>query len=173
VFHLSGTEIIVILLLALVILGPEKLPDAMRKAGRAYSELRKMANSFQSEVKSVLDEPMEELRGTADAIRDATNFTGEAKKPTRNPAPTPAKPAQPAAATDAEPVTEPVARTEPEPEPTTIDELFADDDEASGAHDYVAGPGLDDGDDLITRTLSGDVAPHEPSDEAGPPGSAA
>jgi sec-independent protein translocase protein TatB len=172
VFNLSGTEIIVILLLALVILGPEKLPDAMRKAGRAYSELRKMANSFQSEVKSVLDEPMEELRGTADAIRDATNFTGDAKKPTKSPAPAPAKPAQPAAATEPESVVEPVA--ESEPEPTTIDELFADDDEGAGrAHDYVPGPELDHGDDLITRTLSGDVAPHEPTDEAGPPGSAA
>jgi sec-independent protein translocase protein TatB len=42
VFNLSGSEIIVILLLALVILGPEKLPEAMRKAGKAYSELRKM-----------------------------------------------------------------------------------------------------------------------------------
>src|SRR5262245_65864111 len=101
----------------------------MRKAGRAYSELRKMANSFQSEVKSVLDEPMEELRGTADAIRDATNFTGGAKKPTKSPAPTPAKQAQPAAATELEPVVEPVA----EPEPATIDDLFSDDDEgASG-----------------------------------------
>ena len=79
-FNLSGSEIIVILLLALVILGPEKLPEAMRKAGRAYSELRKMANSFQSEVRSVIDEPMNELRGTADMLRDATNFSGDAKK---------------------------------------------------------------------------------------------
>jgi sec-independent protein translocase protein TatB len=163
VFNLSGTEIIVILLLALVILGPEKLPDAMRKAGRAYSELRKMANSFQSEVKSVLDEPMEELRGTADALRDATNFTGDAKKPTKSPATTPAKqPAEPAGpAAVAEPEPEPAA--EAEPEPATIDDLFADD----GSDDS------DDSDDLITRTLSGDVAPRDPTDEAGPPGPAA
>jgi sec-independent protein translocase protein TatB len=156
VFNLSGTEIIVILLLALVILGPEKLPEAMRKAGKAYSELRKMANSFQSEVKSVLDEPMEELRGTADALREATNFTGDAKKPTKSPAATPAK--QPAeSATAAEPA--PPAAADPEPEPTPIDDLFADDDSDGREH----------GDDLITRTLSGDVAPHEPTDEAGPP----
>jgi sec-independent protein translocase protein TatB len=160
VFNLSGTEIIVILLLALVILGPEKLPDAMRKAGKAYSELRKMANSFQSEVKSVLDEPMEELRGTADALREATNFTGDAKKPTKTPAATPAKqPAEPAAA--AEP--EPVAAVDPESEPTSIDDLFAED----------AREGSEDSDDLITRTLSGDVAAHDPTDEAGPPGPAA
>jgi sec-independent protein translocase protein TatB len=167
VFNLSGTEIIVILLLALVILGPEKLPDAMRKAGKAYSELRKMANSFQSEVKSVLDEPMEELRGTADALREATNFTGDAKKPTKSPAATPAKqPAEPAAAVDPEPAAaadpEPAAAVDPEPEPASIDDLFADDDR----------DGSEPGDDLITRTLSGDVAPHDPTDEAGPPGPA-
>ena len=87
VFNLSGSEIIVILLLALVILGPEKLPEAMRKAGRAYSELRKMANSFQSEVRSVIDEPMNELRGTADMLRDATDFSGDTKKgAAKNPA---------------------------------------------------------------------------------------
>jgi sec-independent protein translocase protein TatB len=169
VFNLSGTEIIVILLLALVILGPEKLPDAMRKAGKAYSELRKMANTFQSEVKSALDEPMEELRGTADALRDATNFTGDAKKPTRSPTATPAKQSAGSAA-PAEP--EPAAAVDPEP--ATLDDLFADDEGASGTHDHVDhsdGDG-EDTDDLITRTLSGDVAPRDPTDEAGPPGPA-
>jgi sec-independent protein translocase protein TatB len=159
VFNLSGTEIIVILLLALVILGPEKLPEAMRKAGRAYSELRKMANSFQSEVKSVLDEPMEELRGTADAIRDATNFSADTKRPTKT---SPAKPAVAATAVDPEPV------AAPDPEPATVDDLFDDDEDVD---DTDRGNG--DSDDVITRTLSGDVAPHDPSGEAGPPGPAA
>ena len=53
-FNLSGSEIIVILLLALVVLGPEKLPDAIRRAGRTYAELKRMGNSFQDEVRSVL-----------------------------------------------------------------------------------------------------------------------
>jgi sec-independent protein translocase protein TatB len=175
VFNLSGTEIIVILLLALVILGPEKLPEAMRKAGRAYSELRKMANSFQSEVRSALDEPMEELRGTADALRDATNFTGDSKKPTKSPT-TPRATTSPATTSAATTPAEPVV--EAEPEQAAIDDLFADDgDEGAGsAHEHTEGA---DSDDLITRTLRGDVAPHEPTDEAGsagpagPPGPAA
>ena len=61
-FNLSGSEIIVILLLALVVLGPEKLPEAVRRAGRAYAELRKIGTSFQAEMRSVLDEPMQEMR---------------------------------------------------------------------------------------------------------------
>jgi sec-independent protein translocase protein TatB len=157
VFNLSGSEIIVILLLALVILGPEKLPEAMRKAGRAYSELRKMANSFQSEVRSVLDEPMEELRGTADALREATSFTGDHKPGTRKPAQSARD--KPAAARP-QPV-ENAAVAEPEPDSPAVDDVFADD----------ADHGSDTGDadeDVITRTLSGDVAPHDPPDQAGP-----
>jgi Tat protein translocase TatB subunit len=140
VFNLSGSEIIVILLLALVILGPEKLPEAMRKAGRAYSELRKMANSFQSEVRSVMDEPVNELRGTADALRDATNFTADKKSPKKTSPGSPAKPAEPAPSTSA-------------------DDLG----EVQEPHDVE-----DPGEDVITRTLSGDVTPPTRRDEAGP-----
>ena len=46
---MSGSEIVVILLLALIVLGPEKLPEAIRKFGRVYSEIRKISNGFQSE----------------------------------------------------------------------------------------------------------------------------
>ena len=59
---------------ALVVLGPEKLPDAVRKFTRAYSEFKKMANGFQGEMRSVLEEPMRELRDTADLMREAANI---------------------------------------------------------------------------------------------------
>lgn len=72
-FNLQGSEIIVILLLALVVLGPEKLPDAVRKFTQTYSELKKMSTGFQSELKSALDEPMREMRETAKVVRDAAD----------------------------------------------------------------------------------------------------
>ena len=72
-FNLQGSEIIVILLLALVVIGPEKLPDAIRKFTQTYSELKKMSTGFQSELKSALDEPMREMRKTADLVRDAAD----------------------------------------------------------------------------------------------------
>lgn len=78
VFNLSGSEIVVILLLALVVLGPEKLPDALRRAGRAYAELKKMSSTFQSEMRSALDEPMKEMRETADLLRKSADFEGSA-----------------------------------------------------------------------------------------------
>jgi sec-independent protein translocase protein TatB len=73
VFNLQGSEIIVILLLALVVLGPEKLPDAVRKFTQTYSELKKMSTGFQSELKSALDEPMREMRETANLVRNAAD----------------------------------------------------------------------------------------------------
>lgn len=74
-FNLQGSELIIVLLLALVVLGPEKLPDAMRKAGQAYAELKKMSSGFQSEFRAAVDEPMREIRDTANALRDSADFT--------------------------------------------------------------------------------------------------
>jgi sec-independent protein translocase protein TatB len=77
-FNLSGSEIVFLLLLALIILGPEKLPDAVRKFGKAYAEFKKMSTGFQSELKTALDEPMREMRETADAFKKAANFDFDA-----------------------------------------------------------------------------------------------
>lgn len=74
VFNVQGSEMIFLLLVALVILGPEKLPDAIRKFTKAYTEFKKMANGFQGELKQVLDEPMREMRETVDVMREATKF---------------------------------------------------------------------------------------------------
>ncbi len=73
-FNIQGSELIFLLLIALIVLGPEKLPDAVRKFGRAYGEFKKMANGFQGELREVLDDPMRELKDTADLMRKATSF---------------------------------------------------------------------------------------------------
>jgi sec-independent protein translocase protein TatB len=78
VFNLSGSEVVFILLAALVVLGPEKLPGAIRQFGRIYSELRKMGQGFQSELRDAFDEPMRELRETADLAKNSVlNPLGE------------------------------------------------------------------------------------------------
>jgi sec-independent protein translocase protein TatB len=74
VFNLQGSELIIILLLALVVLGPEKLPEAMRKLGQFYAELKKMSSGFQQEFRNATDEPMREIRETANALRDSVDF---------------------------------------------------------------------------------------------------
>jgi sec-independent protein translocase protein TatB len=74
VFNLSGSEVIIILVLALVILGPDKLPQAMRRAGRAWGELRKISSGFQEEVRKGFEEPAKEVKQTANAVRKAAAF---------------------------------------------------------------------------------------------------
>ena len=73
-FNLTGSEIVALVLLGLIVLGPEKLPDAVRKFTKTYNEFKKMATGFQGEVKQAFEEPMRELRGTADAVRKAADF---------------------------------------------------------------------------------------------------
>lgn len=84
VFNLSGSEVVVIVLLALVVLGPEKLPEAVRRFGRIYAELKKMSTGFQTEFRSALDEPLRELRETADLTRESIRrVIDEPQEPTR------------------------------------------------------------------------------------------
>jgi sec-independent protein translocase protein TatB len=75
VFNLQGSEIIVILLIALVVLGPERLPDAVRRFMQTYNELKKMGSGFQSEIKTAFEEPLREMRETATVVRDAADPT--------------------------------------------------------------------------------------------------
>ncbi|HVL93859.1 MAG TPA: Sec-independent protein translocase protein TatB [Acidimicrobiales bacterium] len=50
-------EVVVILVVALVVLGPNRLPDAARSVGKAFAELRRMTTGFQSEVRDAFTEP--------------------------------------------------------------------------------------------------------------------
>ena len=56
-FNVGGGELIVIFILALVVLGPDKLPSAARQAGRYLSEFRRMSQGFQQELKDAMDIP--------------------------------------------------------------------------------------------------------------------
>ena len=85
-FNLSGSELVFLLLLALIVLGPEKLPEAVRKFGKTYGEVKKMSNGFQNELRSALDEPMREMRETADALRKAVDLEAT-PEPTPEPKP--------------------------------------------------------------------------------------
>ena len=84
-FNVGGGELLVILLIALMVLGPDRLPGFARKAGKVMGDVRRISQGFQSE------------------IRDAMDFHDDtASKPTEATASTtprlvePPKPAQPA-----------------------------------------------------------------------------
>lgn len=54
-FNIGGGELLVIMLIALIVLGPQRLPDAARQIGKAMGDLRRLSTGFQNEVKSAID----------------------------------------------------------------------------------------------------------------------
>jgi sec-independent protein translocase protein TatB len=62
VFNLSGSELVFIAILGLIVLGPEKLPGAMRRAGKVYREIRNISSNVQRQVNEVMEEPIREVR---------------------------------------------------------------------------------------------------------------
>lgn len=88
----------IILLLALVVLGPEKLPEAMRKLGEFYAQLKKMSSGFQQEFRAATDEPVREIREMSNTLRDSLDFrklaTGEREEKPKTAEMAPADPAQ-------------------------------------------------------------------------------
>src|SRR4051794_39490552 len=51
----GGPELMVIVLIALVVLGPQQLPKAMRTMGNVMAEIRKISSGFQTEMRNAMD----------------------------------------------------------------------------------------------------------------------
>jgi sec-independent protein translocase protein TatB len=53
-FNVGGGELLVIVLIALIVLGPQKLPDAMRTVGRVMGEVKRISSGFQQEIQDAI-----------------------------------------------------------------------------------------------------------------------
>ena len=71
----GAPEILVILVLALLVLGPERLPQAARTMGRWVAELRKLTGTLQAEMQDVVDEVMRPVNETATVATDSFTST--------------------------------------------------------------------------------------------------
>lgn len=58
--NVGGGELVVILVVALIVLGPTRLPEAARQVGRAVTELRRLSSGFQRELQEALVDPVVE-----------------------------------------------------------------------------------------------------------------
>jgi len=56
-FNIGTGELAVILLVGLLVFGPNKLPEVARRAGKAVRTLRKISNSFRDEMRDAMAEP--------------------------------------------------------------------------------------------------------------------
>jgi len=90
-FGIDFSEILVIFGIALVVLGPEKLPRLARTIGRWVGRARAMARQFR-----------EQLEQESDALQRSANLRTPASTPgTPTPQPAPPAPSPPAAAASA------------------------------------------------------------------------
>ena len=55
-FNIGGGELLVIVLIALIVLGPQRLPQAMRTFGRVVGEIRRISTGFQQELRDAFED---------------------------------------------------------------------------------------------------------------------
>ena len=95
-FNIGGGELIVIMLLALIVLGPTRLPDAARQVGKAMSDLRRLSTGFQNEVRSAIDlsDDPDQVAARRNLLAKETRVSTTARA-AATPAPTASDPATP------------------------------------------------------------------------------
>jgi sec-independent protein translocase protein TatB len=71
---LTFPETITILVIALIVLGPEKLPGMARSIGGWMNKLKKMSANLQAEVREVMDDPQMQ------PLRELGEFAAQPKK---------------------------------------------------------------------------------------------
>lgn len=72
-FDIGFSELLLFGIIALIVLGPEKLPHAVRKAGRAYAKFRRHVATIQREIENELDlaETRQQMQAEIAKIRQA------------------------------------------------------------------------------------------------------
>ena len=74
-------ELVVILVVALVVIGPDKLPEYARKLGAAMNEFRKASSEMTKEIKESVVEPLEEVqRPLKEALEPLDKLNSDVRK---------------------------------------------------------------------------------------------
>jgi sec-independent protein translocase protein TatB len=75
---IGGLEYLVIGIVALVVVGPERLPGMLRQLGKLVAKARGMANEFRSSFDEMARQSeLDELRKEVQALRDGTSPVGQ------------------------------------------------------------------------------------------------
>ena len=126
--NLGGGEMLVILLVALIVLGPTKLPPAVRQVGKVVGEIRRIGQGFQAELRDAakpLTDATADLRAADRSLRETAQQplkemadTLKAADPRKVIEPPPAASGEDtgAAADAPEPASDPGAADAPEPD---------------------------------------------------------
>jgi sec-independent protein translocase protein TatB len=77
-FDLGWSELVLIAVVALIVIGPKELPAVLRMVGQWMGKARRMAAEFQGQFQEAMREAeMADLKKTFDEVKDAaTGFSG-------------------------------------------------------------------------------------------------
>ena len=91
--NFNPETLLVVGLIAFLVLGPNRLPQAARSLGKFVAELRRMSSGFEQEVRGALAEPTDAFRAAAGEFRppDIRRSVRDAISTTLSP-PAPSKP---------------------------------------------------------------------------------
>ncbi len=73
-FNMGMTEMIILGAIALIVIGPKKMPDLARAIGRGLTEFRKATNEFKNSVANEMDD----ITGSPD-IKDLASMANQLK----------------------------------------------------------------------------------------------
>jgi sec-independent protein translocase protein TatA len=73
-FGIGMPEMIVILVIALIVIGPHKLPELAKSLGKGLAEFKKASEGFQRSVQEEASKPEEEVKEQASTLK-ATSET--------------------------------------------------------------------------------------------------
>ena len=100
-FDIGWSELLVIAVVAIVVVGPKDLPKLMRGFGHYAGKLRRAASDFQRQFEEAMRESeVEEVRKAIESVRTETpslDLKAPIDKPIMLPKPAAAPPAEPAA----------------------------------------------------------------------------
>jgi len=97
-FGVGPTELLVILVIALLVLGPQRLPDLARALGKAIGEFKRATSDIQTELDNARIMLEEETRSAAQDSAKKGRGYGDVAKPAAAPAATVAAGTPPGAA---------------------------------------------------------------------------
>lgn len=69
--NLDPDKLVVLFVIALLVLGPKRMPELARTAGRWMAEVRKYTSAIQGELHGVMGEPLKQTSALRDEFRSA------------------------------------------------------------------------------------------------------
>lgn len=130
-FGIGGTEILVILVVALLFLGPDKLPDAAKTISKGIRDLKKQSRALQQQIENderiggAIRDLKSALRGEDEPVRPRVRSEPPKLVDTTSEPPIEPAPEQPALDEAKPSITLP--ETAGEPDPNATQELTAED----------------------------------------------